>query len=373
MNFCEKSNEYISLYIDELLDDKSSVKFLKHIEECDLCSNKLKEMSYFAQLCREDQDIQLPEDFESSLHRRLLEESPTKSPNKLGLLIHNRRLIASLSTAAILVISLFAYSLMPQISTKKETASIANDMTQVQESVVNGSSAASIQDKSSMAAKDPSVGVNSKVATGDADITVTFSEQVPAANKNIAPSNQTNQDKPEASSSRKKVSNDINNETTNSQKYFLNYSELNLKVSPGGIEIEDLRKFMIGLGAIERKSDTINTMFTTSVQSTTANSLESQNYTEYFVPLSLYSTLMNQAIINKLQLSTKTDIIKNDITFLYNDLNTQKIGIDKKIEEAITKSEDASSFEAEKIRITEEINKIITENNMVIVRVFYIH
>ena len=51
MNFCEESDSYISLYIDDMLEEKEKEEFLIHIKQCAKCAQKLNEESYFADLC----------------------------------------------------------------------------------------------------------------------------------------------------------------------------------------------------------------------------------------------------------------------------------------------------------------------------------
>ena len=393
MNFCKENDKYISLYIDELLDDKRKMQFLKHTEECKECAEKLKEASYFAELCRDNQDIELPEDFASSLHKRLLEEvHPNQSKSNPLFLLYNKKFIASLSTAAILVISLLAYNLLPQIGTQNKTSSTANDMQQQEASTVtdqnkSGIMAESAEDGalSNSPAGDSQAG--STNATKDVQITLKFNQEVPEARQKAAePStNTSNQDyeKAKSNSHDSAAKKDAGDQTAlftmkledqpdaNNQQYFLNYAELNLKVTPGGIEIEDLRKFMIEQGAIEQKPVTISSVVTTTAESITLSALEEPQFIDYYLPLNLYSTLVSQAAIYKLDLSAKTDIIKNDITDIYKELNTQKQNIDKKIEEAIKRGDNTSTLEAEKTRLTEEMNKIITEKEMITVRVFF--
>jgi len=440
MNFCKESDKYISLYLDELLDDKSRIEFLKHIEGCSQCTPKLKESSYIAAICREDQGIQLRENFSSSLHERLLEISPKQSKNKFVAFVYNKKFIASLSTAAILAVSLLAYNLLPQMGTSKSPTSMANETVQVKAySKANGnfgssedksnlkpggtgnnaltskqanSASAEIQANSASAeiqadsASSDSTATGTqadiKVTTATADVTVTFSKSSPIEKTQNNVQAKEDQDKAETSPNSNEASKRKENEATynimaledpsDTNKYFSNYAELNLKVSDQRIEIEDFRKFMKEAGAIELKPVTINSVggnpAINTEESIVENTVESQTetsittevqtrlissqYVDYYLPFNLYGTLKSQATKYKLELSTKTDIIKNDNTDKYNVLNTQISEIDKKITEALNKGEDASTFEADKIKLTEEINKIIAEKEMITVRTFYI-
>ena len=424
MDFCKESNMYISLYLDELLDDKSRIEFLNHIEGCSQCSVKLKETSYFADLCREDQDIQLPEDFSSSLHKRLLKISTKDSKIKFGVFGYNKKFITGFSTAAILAISLLAYNLLPQMGLSKDATSMANEKARIETSndvsdVYSGSSevkssrqagatndgtisntkasASASTEASTEASTAASTAVSTaaadtQVTTRDVDVTIKFNK----ASSIEEPENNLQariyQDKVETSANSdeasKKKENDTNyynfSEVTkvDTNKYFSHYAELNLKVSPERIEIENLRKFMNEMGAIELKPATINGVVEKSVESTlevpttTAittspqNPLQNSEYIEYYLPLSIYSILESQATKYKIELSQKTDIIDNDITEKYNVLNNQRVEIDKRIEETVKKRENTSTLEAEKLEITQELNKLIAEKEMITVRIF---
>ncbi|HEY5583368.1 MAG TPA: hypothetical protein VIK78_02625, partial [Ruminiclostridium sp.] len=229
---------------------------------------------------------------------------------------------------------------------------------------------------------------DSIVTAEDAQITEKFSEALPfVSNKTAKPSTDTLKQDKSASSSNKNESSKrklLKDETAmfysksenqadfNNQQYFMNYVELNLKVSPEGIEIDDLRKIMNDVGAIELKSVTINSIVENTVVITVEAPVEPLKYIDYYLPLSIYSTLESSATKYELKLSTRTDIIKTDITNIYNELNNQKKYIYKEIEMALIKSEDASIFEAEKTKLTEEMNKIIAGKEMVTARIFFV-
>lgn len=403
MNFCKKNDEYISLLIDELLDDKTKIEFLKHMEECSECAKKLKEASYFAQLCREGQDLTLPDGFSSSLHRRLLEVSARENKSKLGFFVNNKRFIASLSTAAVLVISLLAYNLLPQIGSWQNMSDISIKNAQVEASSsadsYSGRSGeteerAEVSDKSESSFKDSNANFTASSQTEsltgaeDVQATVKFSEAVPETSKKtseesaLSSSNGAAEQGPSNQEPIKKK--EIKDETalftiknedpldTAGQQYFLNYVELNMKVSPGSIEIEELKKIMNELGAIESKPVTISSIAENSHDTSAQITVKPPEFIDYYLPLSLYSTLSDQVIKHKLELNSKTEIIMNDITNIYKELNIQIIKIDKKTEEALKNGEDTTGFEAEKTKITEDMNKIITAREMITVRVFFI-
>jgi len=404
MNFCKERDKYISLYLDELLDDKGRIEFLKHIDECSTCAAKLQEATYIADLFREDQDIQLPENFSSSLHGRLLEVSVKESKSKFKGFVYNKKFIASLSTAAILVISLLAYNLTPQMGLSKDSTRMANETAQIEASSAVDSNFIGSEDSRSMPdagngdgalSNNTTAGTqaNSNATTKDDDVTIEPSKPASLEKTKNSSQFENDQDKtetgPSSDESLKKKEITASyfikpDNQPNDNKYFSIYAELNIKVSPTGIEIEDLRKFMKEFGAIELKPVTINGIVENSAKSTAEVSTENSTtsslqtplvkleYIDFYLPLSIYSTLESQATKYNLKFSTKNDIIKNDITDKYNILNSQKIELDKKIAEALIKGDNTSTFEAERKILTEEMDKIIADNGMITVRTFFI-
>ena len=391
MNYCKQIDKYISLYLDELLDDKVKTEFLKHIYECNQCSSKLNEASYVADVCRENQDIQLPDNFSASLHERLLEAGGDKGENKIWTFVHNKRFIASLSTAAVLIVSLLAYNSFPHRGSL-DTTSMANDALQVETSSADNSEYGSSENKSAIIPKDKAnstsqsnsladssssngtmsnnassnntvanstsqnntiAGSTSSKAAGtrtesmptapskpvaqNPDVTVTFNKSVSNEEENNNQQASKCQDKETASSSNKECEKkqgiDASCYTLNSKnqtdtnQYFLNYAELNLKVSSADMEIEDLREIMKDFNAIELKPVTINSEVENSTQNSTdeskdnstnvvKSSEESPKYVDYYLPLSSYTELENVATKQfNLKLSVKTDIIKTMIYY----------------------------------------------------------
>lgn len=415
MNYCKQIDKYISQYLDELLDDNVKSEFLIHIDECSQCSDKLKEASIVADLCRENEDIQLPENFSSSLHERLVEVSGNKGENEIWTFVHNKRFIASLSTAAVLVVSLLAYGSLPHMGSLEST-SMANDSLQVETSSAANSETRSSENKSKILSKDTADSISSngnmsnnassnntdstsskeagiqterKPAAKKPDVTVTFNKSVLTEEESNSQLASKYQDKIVTSSSNEKpeVKQDIDascytiksKNQGDTDKYFSNYAELNLKVSSAGIEIEDLRKIMKEFDAIELKPVTLNSSVENSTQDSiddsTVNakvSVESPQYVDYYLSLSAYTALENVATEQfKLLLSMKTGIIKTDISDKYNDLNTQIIEIDRQL--AVDHKMDLSGDELQTKRgeITKEMDKIASEKEMITVRIFY--
>ena len=426
MNFCKENDKYISLYLDGLLDDNTRTELLKHIEICSECAAKLEETSYLVDLCREDQGINLPENFSSSLHKRLLAETAKDTKHKPAFPIPNKRLIAGLSTAAVLAISLLAYNLLPQIGSIGETGSIqrsnsqAYDTAQTNKSSVGNNGAVSqnstdktenagttssndnkdlanytVSDKTASAKTKPNDQSDTNTATND-KLHATYDQKVSNDDlKNSKQSEQNLNDRKNADTSTKRAFNKPENDTfvyglaagspKDTNRYVSNYAELNLKVSSSNSEISEFKNFMEKLGAVELKQDTADGISNslvidknnsennedTSAAITMDTQLQSTAYIDYYFPLSLYPTIESEAAKYKLELSVKTDIIKDDVTDKYDLLNKQISEVDTKINEASKKGEDTSAFEAEKAKLTQEKDKIYSEKNMITVRIYY--
>ncbi len=427
MNFCDKSDLYISLYIDEQLELKEKEEFEKHLEKCTHCAQKLKEESYFVQLCKEDEEIILPKDFSASLHSRLMEISreennkTNETTNKKKLFFMNRKLMAFISTAAVIVLSLLAYGLIPELGSGMKKASSLNESASMQAAVPENAGAGTGSSKSAAADNYSDENVNStfsdsseeNTADNTADITAGVSDgggQKTADSKknSIAGITEFKVEKgsEQAAGSRKfKVkasleqpaedsikygaatnSDDASNgsenanamadeqrilgfampvENTSDLQYFTNYIEMTLAIESGDAEMESLNKLMTEYGASEQSSG--------MVQGFLANLKDSAAYVEYSISLSDYATLQNQAQLKyKLELKAKTDIIKKDITEEYNSLENKKNELENKINEALDKGEDITALETEKSSLIEQINSLIARQEMITIRIFFV-
>lgn len=414
MNFCEESDNYISLYIDEMLKEKEKEEFLRHIGQCAECTQKLKQESYFAALCKNDETVKLPPDFSLSLHAKLLETNEKENRRKKYFL-YNKRIIAGLSTAAVLAVSLLAYSLLPKIGMNKDEmpisvadAGITAAAASSEEAAAAGQAQAeaALQEPQMAAADaiDGSIKFGRSQAGSDSGISDTAGKAKPSVNKQqtkvasesgflekeetvknknperaqiLKEARQAAEKKAPAAenpaeentSEKNQVSMSIvlsqdENLEYKSTQYVSNYAELDLMVSSAS-DYDNLKKFMDGLGAAEQKN----------VLSGTAASISSvPEYTDYCISLALYGSLKFQALTKySLQLVSKTDIIKNDITSEYNELNSQKLEIQKKIDETLSRGEDAAALESEKSKLADEINKLTDKKDMITVRIFFVN
>lgn len=89
---CIEFEEMISLYIDNVLDEKESSKVRAHMDMCSECRELYEALIENMNMCKELPLVDLPEDFHSSLHEKLVkakeeieiqEESELKKDNKV--------------------------------------------------------------------------------------------------------------------------------------------------------------------------------------------------------------------------------------------------------------------------------------------------
>ncbi len=421
MNFCDKSDLYISLYIDEQLELKEKEEFEKHLKKCTQCARKLKEESYFVQLCKEDEDIILPKDFSASLHSRLVEISrednnKTNPNNKIKSFFLNRKLMASISTAAVIVLSLLAYGLIPEFGSGMEKASSVNESAVIQEAAPEAR-AGTGSGESAVVANDSSEDVNSTLSGSSADNTAGVSDgggqktadskentiagitefkvekgsEQAADNRKLkvkaylgqpvedsvkygaATHSDDSSNSPEKENENAKAKADeeiimgfaMPDDNTSNVQYFTNYVEMTLAIESGEAEMESLKKLMTEYGASEQSSGML--------QGFSANLKDNAAYVEYSISLGDYVTLQSEAKLKyKLELKAKTDIIKKDITEEYNCLENKLNELENKINEAINIGEDITTLETEKSSLIGQINSLIARQEMITIRIFFV-
>ncbi len=417
MNFCDKSDLYMSLYIDDQLELKEKEELEKHLKKCTQCAQKLKEQSYFVQLCKEDEDKILPKDFSASLHSRLMEISredknkTNETINKKKLFFMNRKLMASISTAAVIVLSLLAYGL---ISEPGWDISSANESAAIQAAVPENANAGTGSSESAAADKDSSDGVNITLSGSSADTagvsdggdqkTASSKENSIAGitefevekgseqatdNKKLkvkaylgqpaedsvkygaAAHSDNSSDSSEKENAKAEADEEIimgfamPDDNVSNVQYFTNYVEMTLTIESGEAEKESLNKLMTEYGASEQASGML--------QGFSANLKDDAAYVEYSISLGDYTTLHNEAQLKyKLELKVKTDIIKKDITEEYNSLENKLNELENKINEALNIGEDITTLETEKSSLVEKINSLIARQEMITIRIFFV-
>jgi len=423
MNFCKKSDLYISLYIDNKLQAKAEELFLKHIEECPECAQKLKEESLLSSLCTNDEPVALPRGFQSALRSRLLDtvQKEQKPPNTRLRLMLNKKYMAAVSSAAVVVISLLAYNLIPGSGVFDDrSASGSSNENSVSGAAVSGADSDTVlrfnrsmtggegdgDNYSSKMQKAPEGGnvTEEQAAAGSGDNTAAAQKEASgdmmadrvtvysgSANQaadtgNIKAKSARERKLPEVPSNGAAAPTDGSTPSTENDQgqnqfkcemasafsvdtgthYFTSYVELDLTFSPSDTGLEELDRLMGEKGAVRLGSGMVNGF--------EANTAGIAQYVDYSVSLSEYAALQSEALLKyKLELKAKTDIIKTDVTEEYNNLENEKIVIENKIKEALKNGQDISSLETEKSVLLKQMEAIIVKNDSMTVRIFLVN
>ncbi|HHW49076.1 MAG TPA: hypothetical protein GXX14_10760 [Clostridiaceae bacterium] len=108
MKKCREINELMSLYIDNQLDDSACTEFEKHINACDSCREELNRLIKVIELCRNVDEIELPEGFREELHQKLVAEKEKLYKQYRGTNLLNKYVKICSTIAACLILSFFA-------------------------------------------------------------------------------------------------------------------------------------------------------------------------------------------------------------------------------------------------------------------------
>lgn len=134
MNKCDRFRELISLYIDDMLDEKEKLELEEHLQGCEDCKNELEEIKQLVNSCRE-MEVKEPPEYLTPL----IMNSVRKDALKTGLL--NRIIkkanpkVISVAAAALLLFAVITSGVLPhlghRISMKSEDS--AQSLPQVNE------------------------------------------------------------------------------------------------------------------------------------------------------------------------------------------------------------------------------------------------
>lgn len=378
MDFCKESTQYVSLYIDDMLEESTKREFEKHMNECNRCAEKVKEALALVELLRESDDIMLPQKFSSSLHNRLVEVAENQKENKGKLFIYNKKLIAGLSTAAVLVVSLLAYSLLPQTPHNRQTTSISADITAPKE-VKDSTKDANVSGKESTQESTQ----ESNTQTGDIYVTQPSSDKLAADNsknttqhytqKRVFEKKDENKALLKSSKSTKKTDEESKEKTesvyktkiaeqTISLQYFSNTAEMTLNSAlDKENEDEALKGLMLELGGKELTSDGETIVIMTQ-----------KNYIDYVIPLDSFTKIQQLAYEKyNLELSIKLPVTKENITEQYIELEKQMDELTQKISDMEIKGNDTLILEKERNNLSQKMDEIIKNNGMITIRIFF--
>ncbi|KXG77097.1 DUF4349 domain-containing protein [Thermotalea metallivorans] len=117
---CAEITELISLYIDNMLDEHTTHILEGHFKECEVCRQEYEEMLSIQNMCRELPLMELPVDFESSLHEKLQRVLKDEQNSNVANIssdgegrkkIHWKNWKVFISAAAVLVLLVFSVSM----------------------------------------------------------------------------------------------------------------------------------------------------------------------------------------------------------------------------------------------------------------------
>ena len=368
MDFCKESDYYVSLYIDDMLEETMKVEFEKHINECGKCSQKVKEALALTELCRESGDIMLPQNFSSSLHDRLVEVAENQKENKGKLFIYNKKLIAGLSTAAVLVICLVAYNLLPHTDLNRQVAGISAGIP-ASDPMKDNAKDSAISTQESVQQFNESQPSSDKLTADNSRSTVKnypkkrgFEEK--GENKAVLKSRQsTKKTDGEPKEKTESLYETKVAEETVTLQYFENTAELTLKLATQDKidEHEALKGLISELGGSESVAGDSTVVITAQ-----------NNYVDYVIPLDSFTKIQQLASDKyNLDISIKLPVTKENITEQYRETEKQRDELTKKIDDLEIKGEDTSTLEKERDNLSQKMDEIVKNNGMITIRIFF--
>ena len=125
---CNEIEFYASMYIDNMLSELEVKQFEQHLLSCEKCKARYYELKNIVETCDEIDEIPLPQNFEQMLHNKLLAIQPQKKNGILAFMLQYKRMIATVGTAAVIVVTLLAYNLIPHYSASRSDSSAAQNV-----------------------------------------------------------------------------------------------------------------------------------------------------------------------------------------------------------------------------------------------------
>ncbi len=102
---CETIRNLLSSYIDRELNDIEKTELENHLAECDECRQEYEMLLDIVSACSNLEEVELPQDFKTELHQRLIEEKKKKNFFR-GILERRSMKVATGLVAAALVIAI---------------------------------------------------------------------------------------------------------------------------------------------------------------------------------------------------------------------------------------------------------------------------
>lgn len=125
---CNEIDFYASMYIDNMLSELEVKQFEQHLLSCEKCKARYNELKNIVETCDEIDEIPLPQNFEQMLHNKLLAIQPQKKNGILAFMLQYKRTLATVGTAAVILVTLLAYNLIPHYSASRNDSSAAQNV-----------------------------------------------------------------------------------------------------------------------------------------------------------------------------------------------------------------------------------------------------
>ncbi|MFZ5989211.1 MAG: anti-sigma factor family protein [Bacillota bacterium] len=186
MKSCGEIIELISLYIDNELDDAKKAEVEEHISSCESCRSEIEELKEVVNMCKNVEDVELPEGFSEKLHEKLIEEKQKQEDKRRFIVLGSKymKIASSIAAGIILVFIIRGFWLNGSINKTSDMASMANEAAKG----YNGENEIAIGQKS-LARDEADIKIEGSQEAGTAaagkpeenhnkEVAVTFSEDV---------------------------------------------------------------------------------------------------------------------------------------------------------------------------------------------------
>ncbi len=109
---CTKFLEDMSLYLDNMLSENERIEFEGHLDECEACRLQLNNLKIMLECINEIDEIELPSDFEATLHDKLIVD--TTATTKKNRFPFRLKVITSIAASiAVVVIGVTVLNQLP--------------------------------------------------------------------------------------------------------------------------------------------------------------------------------------------------------------------------------------------------------------------
>ncbi|WP_010252497.1 anti-sigma factor family protein [Acetivibrio cellulolyticus] len=170
MKKCDEILELLSLYIDDELDEVRAHMVQEHIESCSHCKSEFEQLYEVVKMCKNVDEVELPESFKDALHKKLTDEQH-EIGNRKQLIILRSRIMKTMSSVAAVLVIVFVVRGFMNIS-KNSTANMES-------SVSRNSLSTIIKEKDAKALTNEDA-KDEIVEHGDSDVTISMDKNTKA-------------------------------------------------------------------------------------------------------------------------------------------------------------------------------------------------